>query len=67
MKTGFNESAQDTYNWLKSNDYEYIIIDGQTVREFGPEQVNQKVNGFAGSGLFQAVFQNQGGVIFKIR
>tara|TARA_Y100000310_G_scaffold311245_1_gene357356 strand:- start:26 stop:766 length:741 start_codon:yes stop_codon:yes gene_type:complete len=66
MDTGFNESAQDTYNWLKNNNYEYIIIDGQTAREFGPEQVNQKVNGFAGSGLFQAVFQNQGGVIFRI-
>ncbi|MBN4049046.1 hypothetical protein JYT91_00345 [archaeon AH-315-M20] len=66
MKTGFNENTQDTYNWLKSHDYAYIIIDGQTVREFGIEQVNQKVNGFAESGLFQPVFQNQGAVIFRI-
>ncbi len=66
MKTGFNESTQDTHNWLKQRNYEYIIIDGQTAKEFGPEQVNQKVKGFAESGLFQPVFQNQGGVIFKV-
>jgi len=31
QKTGFNLSVQDNYNWLKSKEYEYLIIDGQTM------------------------------------
>jgi hypothetical protein len=66
MKSGFNQSAQETYNWLKSNSYQYIIIDGQTVREFGGDPVNSKVKGFMEQGSFRPVFQNNGALIFKV-
>ena len=66
MRNNFNESPEDTYNWLKNNNYEYLIIDGQTVRKFGANESNIKVQGLVQSGLFQPVFQNQGAVVFKI-
>lgn len=65
-RTKFNETATDTYNWLKSKEYSYLIIDGQTVQRFGANESNQKIKELAESGQFQAVFQNQGAVIFKI-
>ena len=66
QRSGFEESAQDNHNWLKSKSYEYIIIDGQTAQKFGPEEVNNKVQDMIQSGRFQVVFQNQGAVIFKV-
>ena len=66
MNQGFNQSAQENYNWLKSKGYEYVIVDGQTVRKFGVEESNQKISELGSSGLFQGIFQNQGAVIFKI-
>jgi len=66
MKTGFNQSAQQTHDWLKSRSYEYIIIDGQTVKYFGMNETNSKLNGFGESGLYRPVFQNNGAMIFKV-
>jgi hypothetical protein len=66
MGNGFNQSAQETYDWLKSKDYEYLIIDGQTVKKFGFNSSNEKVQELVSSGLFQPKFQNQGAMIFKI-
>jgi len=65
-KEGFNQTAQETYDWLKNSNYEYLIIDGQTARKFGGGETNGKKQGLTESGLFQPVFQNQGAVIFKI-
>ena len=66
MRNGFNQSAQENYNWLKSKGYEYVIVDGQTVKKFGVDESNQKIIEMAESGLFQAAFQNNGAVILKI-
>ena len=66
MRNSFNQSPEDTYNWLKNNNYEYLIIDGQTVSKFGANESNIKLQGLVQSGLFQPVFQNQGAVIFRI-
>ena len=66
MKNGFNQSAQETYDWLKKNNYEYLIIDGQTVKKFGFNETNVKVRHLASSGLFKPEFQNNGALIFKI-
>jgi len=63
---GFNQSAQDTHDWLNSRNYEYLIIDGQTVRNYGAQESNDKIQELGQSGLFQPVFQNQGAIIFKI-
>ena len=66
MDTGFNKSVNENYNWLKSRDYEYLIIDGQTVKWFGANETIAKLQDLAQSGLFKPEFQNQGAVIFKI-
>lgn len=65
MDNGFNQTANENYNWLKSKGYEYIIIDGQTVREFGQNESISKLQELAQLGSRQ-VFQNQGAVVFKI-
>ena len=66
MRSGFNQSAKQTHDWLSSRSYQYIIIDGQTAREFGSDSVNNKVKGFVDSGLFEPVFQNNGAIILRI-
>jgi len=66
MQNGFNQSAQQTHGWFKKSDYEYLVIDAQTVKKFGANESNKKLQELAASGLFQPVFQNQGAIIFKI-
>ncbi len=66
MKQGFNQSIQENYNWLKSEGYEYVVIDGQTSRAFGADETNNKIQQIAESGFFTPMFQNQGAVIFRI-
>ena len=65
-KTGFNDTAQETYNWLKSNNYGYFVIDGRTAKTFGANETNSKIQEIAQSRLFRPIFQNQGAVIFQI-
>lgn len=65
-KKGFSQTAQENYNWLKSKGYNYLIIDSQTVKKFGANESNNKINDIASSGLYTPVFRNNGAVIFKI-
>jgi hypothetical protein len=66
QRNGFNETAQENYNWLKGKEYEYMIIDGQTVQRFGVNESNMKIQGLVESGLFKPVLQNNGAVLFRI-
>jgi hypothetical protein len=66
QKTGFNESAEKTYNWLKSKNYDYIVVDGQTSRKFGANETNNKIQSFINSNQFRHVFNNNGLIIFGI-
>lgn len=66
QKQGFEEDARKNYNWLKNNGYGYIIIDSQTVKKFGANESNTKVQGLGQSGSFIPIFQNQGAIIFQI-
>ncbi len=65
-KTRFNDTAQETYSWLKSREYEYFVIDGRAAKTFGLVETNAKVQDISQSGLFKPIFQNQGAVIFQI-
>jgi len=65
-KIGFNETAQENYNWLRNKGYEYIIIDGRNARTFGTSEINTKVQDLIQSGLFTPTFQNNGAVIFRV-
>ena len=66
-KTRFNETAKDTYDWLKSKKYEYVVIDGQTFNKYGINQSSKKLNDIAASGLFNPAFSNNGAIIFKLK
>ncbi len=65
-KDAINKTASEISTFLKSRGYEYIIIDGQVVKEYGAEKANAKLQEFADSGLFSPAYQNQGAIIFKI-
>lgn len=66
MKEGFNQTAQENYDWLKKEKYEYLIIDGQTAKWFGDNETNNKIRELGSLGTLKPVFQNQGAVIFSI-
>ncbi|MBI2647626.1 hypothetical protein HYW99_04055, partial [Candidatus Woesearchaeota archaeon] len=66
QKNGFNETAQKTYDWLKKSNYQYIIIDGQTMRKFGINETNNKVQSLASSGSFNIKYQNNGIILFGV-
>ena len=62
QRLGFNETSQQNYNWLKKEQYKYLIIDGQAARKFGANETNGKLNELLNSGLFRPV-HNTGGFI----
>ena len=66
QKNGFNQTADENYNWLKKEQYEYIIIDGQAARIFGPNETNNKIQGFISSNKFKPVFNNNGMLMFEV-
>ena len=65
-KSRFNETAEETHDWLKSKGYQYLIIDGQTFSKYGSNQSIKKLQDITSSGLFNPVFNNDGAIIFKI-
>ena len=66
MKNGFNQTAEEHYRWLKSRDYEYLAIDGQTARQFGLNETNQKINDIASSNLFRIAYNQQGLLLLNV-
>jgi hypothetical protein len=62
----FNETAQQTHAWLKSKDYRYITIDGQTAQRYGANETNAKAQSLIESGRFKPVFGNNGMIILEI-
>lgn len=66
QKNGFNETAEENYNFLKENSYEYLLIDGQTVRKFGLNETNDKINEFVNLGKLRPEFSQPGFLFFKV-
>jgi len=66
QRNGFNSTVEDTYDFLKARNYDYIVIDGQTARKFGANQTNNIVQGFINSSKFNPTFNNNGLIIFEI-
>ena len=66
QQNGFNQTSGQNYNWLKKEQYKYVIIDGQTTRRIGINETNTKIQGYLISTKFKPVFGNNGVIIFKI-
>ncbi len=66
-KTGFNDTAKGTAEWMKTNGYDYIVVGGREASEteFGAERVNAKLNELGNSGLFEVAYKTNGAVILK--
>ena len=66
QRTGFNETIEQNYGWLKQEKYSYITIDGQTVRKFGINETNSKIQKFINSNKFKLLFSNNGIIVLEI-
>jgi len=64
-RTGANQTASEISSFLRSREYEYLVIDGRYSQKYGANETNTKLQELVESGLFRPVFQNQGAVIFK--
>jgi hypothetical protein len=65
-KIGFNQTAEETHTWLRQHEYEYLMVDGQTVQKYGIEDSSSKIQELGNSGLFNPVFSNNGGILFRV-
>jgi len=66
-KNGFFEPADSIHSWLRSNNYGYIIIDGQATRKYGINETNNKLNELLNSGLFKPVYGTSGFILLQAR
>lgn len=62
-----DETPDNIHSFLKSKQYEYIIIDTSYVLEHGANKTSDQLQSLANSGKFTPVFQNQGFFIFNIK
>ena len=66
QREGVTQPPEEIYSWLKENQYEYFIVDGQTVQKFGANETNTMLSGLTSNFNLQPVFQNNGIIIFRI-
>ena len=66
QKEGFNKSAEETHRWLKSRNYAYLVIGGQTAKKFGGNETNNKVKELVESGLFRLMHKTNGFLLFGV-
>ena len=66
QRNGFNQTIEQNYNWLKKDNYKYIVIDGQSIRKFGVNETNSKIQRFINSNKFRPIFSNNGMIIFEV-
>jgi len=69
-----NKSISELHDWLKANDYKYIIFDGMSIRRiketYGINDsgnfINQMIISARGSTLFTIAHQTQAMIIFRV-
>jgi len=66
QKEGVNESASETHSFLKSKDYNYLIIEGKFAQKYGVNETNEKLNGLLSSGLFKPTHSAGGFVLLQV-
>ena len=66
QKEGVNESASETHSFLKSKDYDYLIIEGKFAQKQGINETNIKLNELLSSGLFKPTHSAGGFVLLQV-
>ena len=68
QKLALNDTINNNYKFLKKHNYEYLILDGSCVKDFGLNQSNSKLQEIFSSGKFRVEekFSNKGFFLFKI-
>ena len=66
QKEGVNESASDTHSFLKSKNYEYLVIGGNFAQKYGINETNEKLNGLLSSGLFKSAYNTVGFILLQV-
>ena len=65
-KTAINQTPQVIHDFVKSKNYQYLIIDGVTAKKYGINETNVLVQNLAASGLFGGVYQNNGMILLRV-
>lgn len=65
-ETLFNQTADYTLSWLRSQEYEYLVIDSRTARKYGINETNNKIQTLLDSGSFTITSQQMGLVLMRI-
>ncbi len=55
QKTGFNKTTDEISSWLKANEYDYMVVDGQTAQKIGLNQTSSLLQGLSGKHNIQQV------------
>ncbi|MBN1157008.1 hypothetical protein JXA85_05295 [Candidatus Woesearchaeota archaeon] len=65
-KTAFDRTAVELNSWLKSKKYEYLLIDGRTLRNFGINETTIKAQELVSSDLFIPVKQSESFLALRV-
>ena len=60
------KEANTTVQWLKNNNYEYLIVTGRDANKFGQEVIQEKLNEIVNGGAGRPVVQVDGGIVIQI-
>ncbi|MCF7871705.1 hypothetical protein K9L97_01605 [Candidatus Woesearchaeota archaeon] len=61
-----NKSTENTYNFLRKYEYEYIIFSSKCAADYGPDATNSKLQEVSKDSRFQLIRRNNGFLLFKI-
>jgi len=64
-KSGLNTSSDEAHEWFRVREYDYMIIDGQTVREFGQNLTDDFLTNMSQLN-FKLEHQNLGFLLFRV-
>ncbi len=67
QKTAFNDSVSNLHTWLRQNGYQYIVVGGRDVKQFGLNETNAKLQALSSSGLFTLAEKTNGAFVFKVQ
>jgi hypothetical protein len=65
-KKWLSQKPEEINNFLKTNDYPYLIIDYRTAKEFGFNETSLKINELVASAKFKNIRSGNGYIIFEV-
>lgn len=60
-----NMTTQDVVSFMKTNEYNYLIVDAQCVKKYNATFANERLQEAIATGMFEPAYDSQVGVILK--